>query len=149
MDPASASIAFVGLGASILTIAAAAAESLRALHNLWKKLKDAPASSRRLVDTVETVKHLIDLLAKEDEVVFSQGLRHLWNRQASQLETVFTKLKNEASALEKLLQKSSISRRQVRLRVLHFFNQDGIEKYQKILGEQVQFLTLLLSMSTS
>ena len=87
MDPASASVAFVGFAASLITISSSAAESLRTLKNLWHEIRAAPEESRNLISTVETVLRLTRFITQEGNGLphsnISKELGELWQIQAA------------------------------------------------------------------
>ena len=47
MDPALASVAFIGVAGSIATLAGVVVESCKAIHKVWQSLKDAPRDVQR------------------------------------------------------------------------------------------------------
>jgi hypothetical protein len=48
MDPASATVAFVGFAASLATVAAVVVDSSRTLHDVYKSVKNAPREIQRM-----------------------------------------------------------------------------------------------------
>ena len=152
MDPASAAVAFVGFAASVLGLAGAAAEGSRALHNLWRKLKDAPRDSKRLLVVVGTLEGLVKVIEQQDGHSFVHNLpsdlRKVWNELSLQMIEDFSNLKEDVGRLEKALLAPSISKKYVRMRLIKFFIDDGIQKYYTHFLEHVQTLQVILAYSS-
>ncbi|KAH0565040.1 hypothetical protein GP486_001566 [Trichoglossum hirsutum] len=154
MDPASASVAAVGFAASILTLATAAAQSSRAIHNLWHNLRDAPEDLKRLLRTIETLELLTREIADKSHGYWSdglpEGLRDLWNNRAELMKEDFRGLENSVAKLEKSIAGKTYSNQHIRMRVQKFFSNDKIKGYEKKLSSHVETFTLALSiLSTS
>ena len=59
MDPVTATVAFVGFGASLITLVAAVGDTSKAFFELQRKFKDAPKSTVRLQQDLQNIQLLL------------------------------------------------------------------------------------------
>jgi hypothetical protein len=131
MDPASATVAFVGFTASITTLAAALFTSCKTLRNLCHDLQDAPQDLRRLFRNVQTLERMV-LQVKHTgaEVGADASFAHL--------QTYWKVFKLQAG-----LNKPSPSSRHIRARFYKVFSESDIEYYEELLSRHLDVFTVL------
>src|SRR5436305_7940827 len=96
MDPASATVAFVGFAASVATLAGLLIESAKTINELCSKFKRVPDDLKRFLASLQQLELLLALLkdrtsyyADED---LPQGLKQFWLDNAFQMEEDYNKL---------------------------------------------------------
>lgn len=152
MDPASAAVAFIGVAASLTTLAALVIDGYKTLFDVHRKVKNAPKDIRRLcrqlnafqclLDEVRdlVVDHGPDYAASDVGTVFATTIRHMLDDLHDFKDTV-QKLKGVMSDF-------TSSKDLFVLRVRHIFKEDGVREYQRLICSHVATLTLLLEILT-
>lgn len=152
MDPASAAVAFIGVAASLTTLAALVIDGSTILFNVHRKVKHAPEGIRRLCRQLNAFQCLLD---EAQHLVRDHGPNHA----AADLGTVFAMaiehmlddlrdFKDTIQKLKGLMSHSTSSKDLFVLRVRHIFKEDGVREYQRLICSHVATLTLLLEILT-
>ena len=152
MDPASAAVAFIGVAASLTTLAALVMDSSKTLFNARRKFKSTPEDIKRLCWQLN-IFHC--LLCEAQNLVRDHGP----NYAASDAGTVFATaiehmlddlcdFKDNVQKLNDLMSHSMSTRDFVVLRIRHILKEDGVREYQRLISSHVATLTLLLKTLT-
>ena len=148
MDPMSVSVAFVGLAASLSTLAALVVDSSRTLYNIRRRLKDAPEDITRLSRLVmeferllsavqEQIRnHQVEYAASGMEMLFETAVKYMENDMEGFMETI--------RRLKGLLSASTSPRRRLELRIRHVLQEERVGDYQRLIASHVGTLTLLM-----
>jgi hypothetical protein len=147
MDPASATVAFVGFTASITTLAAALFTSCKTLRNLCHDLQDAPQDLRRLFRNVQTLERMVVQVKQTGaEVGADASFAHLqtyWNQNALDMELDLKAFHQKVFKLQASLNKPSPSSRHIRARFYKVFSESDIEYYEELLSRHLDVFTVL------
>lgn len=152
MDPASAAVAFIGVAASLTTLAALVIDGSKTLFNVHRKVKNAPEDIRRLCTQLDAFQCLLyeaqdlvrddglDSAAPDVRTVFATAIEHMLDDLRGFKATV--------QKLKGLMSHSTSSTDLFVLRVRHILKEDGIRDYQRLINSHIATLTLLLESST-
>lgn len=152
MDPASAAVAFIGVAASLTTLAALVIDSSKTLFNVHRKVKNAPEDIRNLCRQLNAFQCLLyeaqDLVrdhgpayaASAAGTEFAKAIEHMLNDLRGFKDTV--------QNLKGLMSHSTSSKDLFVLRVRHILKEDGVREYQRLICSHVATLTLLLEILT-
>lgn len=144
----SVSVAFVGLAASLSTLAALVVDSSRTLYNIRRRLKDAPEDITRLSRLVmeferllsavqEQIRnHQVEYAASGMEMLFETAVKYMENDMEGFMETI--------RRLKGLLSASTSPRRRLELRIRHVLQEERVGDYQRLIASHVGTLTLLM-----
>ena len=156
MDPASAAVAFIGVAASLTTLAALVIDGSKTLLNVHRKVKNAPEDIRRLCRQLNAFQCL---LYEAQDLVRDLVRDHGPDYAPSDVGTVFATtfehmlddlrdFKDTVQKLKSLMAHSTSSKDLFVLRVRHIFKEDGVREYQRLICSHVATLTLLLEILT-
>jgi hypothetical protein len=150
MDPASATVAFVGFAASLATLAGLLIQSVQTIDDLCHKLKRAPDDLKRFCDDLKRLELLLGLL-KDRTSHYAEGdlpqeLLLFWHDNASQMEKDYHNLDKLISKLQRCFDGYSVSKKHVTARVRMFFSCEEILEFNKRLSGHVGKFSLALSM---
>lgn len=150
MDPASATVAFVGFAASLATLVGLVIESTKTINNFCSKFERAPKELQRFQSTVKQSNCLLALLKEQtsqhaDEDL-PQNLREYWLENVVQMYTDYKALEKIALKLQGQFDLFSASKKHVRARVRHFFCSDEISELETRLSAHVAKFHLALTM---
>ena len=152
MDPASAAVAFIGVAASLTTLAALVIDGSKTILKAHRKVKNAPEDIRRLCRQLNAFQCLLyeaqdlvrdhgpDHAASDVGTVFATAIEHMLNDLRDFKDTV--------QKLKGLMSHSTSSRDLFVLRVRHILKEDGVREYQRLMCSHVATLTLLLEIMT-
>lgn len=147
MDPASASVAGIGVAASLTTLAALVINCCKTLYHVASKLKEAPADIMRLVTQLKLFEYL---LSEAQRRIKDHGPEHvapdvgtLFNIAA---ENMLKDVRNLESAIRKweISVSGPASPNTLLLRVRHVLKEDRVQEYQRFISSHLATLTLLM-----
>ena len=152
MDPSSAAVAFIGVAASLTTLAALVIDGSKTLFNVYRKAKTASKDIRCLCRQLNV---FLSLLHEAQNLVKEHGPDYA----ASDMGTVFTMaieymlddlrgFKDTVQKLKGLMSRSTSSKDLFVLRVRHILKEDCLREYQRLINSHVATLTLLLEILT-
>lgn len=151
MEPASATVAFVGFAASLVTLASIVANGSKSAASLYKSLKEAPDDVKRLLDNARNFEHLFVEIERKSREYSDAGrllpahLQQFWDDRITQMEIDFARLRDLLEGLERSLAGQSLSRTPLRARIKKYFSENTISTYEKILSDHRETLTLFFS----
>lgn len=148
MDPASASVACIGVAASLTTLAALVIDCSKTLYRVGSKLKKAPADITRLLTQLKLFERL---LSEAQQRIEDHGPEYV----APDVGTLFTiaaermledvrNLEGAIRKLEILLSGPASPRNTLLLRVRYILKEDRVQEFQRFISSHVATLTLLL-----
>ena len=152
MDPASAAVAFIGVAASLTTLAALVIDSSKTLFNVHRKFKNAPEDIGRLCRQLNAFQCLLyeaqdlveddgsDYAASAAGTVFATAIGHMLDDLRG--------FKDIVHKLKCLMSHSTSSTDLFVLRVRKILKEDGVRDYQRLICSHIATLTLLLEIST-
>ena len=152
MDPASAAIAFIGVAASLTTLAALVIDASKTLLNIHHKVKNAPADIRRLYRELDMFQCLLheaqdlvrdhgpDYAASDAGTVFAKAMEHMLHDLRD--------FKNTVERLKGLMSHSTSAKDLFVLRVRHILKEDGVREYQRLICSHIATLTYQLEILT-
>lgn len=150
MDPASATVAFIGFAASIATLAAVVIDSAKTLRNLTVGLSDAPTEVLRLAKKIDRLERIIVEVKKTGEGLkddaSSASLDAYWQEHALEMQKDFMTLQSKIAALSSNFDRKSPSSKRLWARFRVIFSEQDILKYNRIIGEHTDILNFILSM---
>ena len=148
MDPMSVSVAFVGLAASLSTLAALVVDSYRTLYNIRRKLKDAPEDITRLSRLLMEFEWLLSGVQKQ---IRDHQVGYAASGMEMQVETAVKYMENDMEGfkdtmrrLKGLLSASASPRRRLELRIRHVLQEERVGDYQRLIASHIGTLTLLM-----
>lgn len=140
MDPVTATLTFVGLGASLITLAAAVGDISKALFELQQKLKNAPKNIMRLQRDLKNLQLLLVAIKNEnldcEGINVPQALQDLWNSSFVQLEDDICEFKTKISTF-------NLSRQDLKARICHFFAEGTVKESHKRYPAYIQNLMMV------
>ena len=152
MDPTSAAVTFIGVAASLTTLAALVIDGSKTLLNAHRKVKNAPEDIMRLCKQLNVFQCLLyeaqdlvrdhrpDYSASDVGIVFATAIEHMLDDLRDFKDTV--------QKLKGLMSHSTSSKDFFVLRVRHILKEDGVREYQRLICSHVATLTLLLEILT-
>jgi hypothetical protein len=153
MDPASATITFVGFAASLATIASLVVNSSKTLYNLRRRLKHAPGDIELLLRQLRDYELLLSevqhWLQQDDQAehVSTPGLRMLLARVGEQMHKDmegFTDVMRRAEGLLEGHATVTLGKCLI-LRIRHILQEGTVREYQRLISSHVGILTFLLT----
>ena len=148
MDPMSVSVAFVGLAASLSTLAALVVDSSRTLYNIRRRLKDAPEDITRLSRLVMEFECLLSAVQEQirnHQVEYAaSGMEMLFETAVNYMENDMEGFKETIRRLKGLLSASTSPRRRLELRIRHVLQEERVGDYQRLIASHIGTLTLLM-----
>lgn len=152
MDPASATVAFVGFAASIATLAAVVADSCKTIHNVWHSLKDAPQDVCRLLRKMRRLEKVIleieRVVVRFDEDPSLLDSKQYWVDQIVEMVDDFAILKDKINNLQVALTAKKFSKTHLWARARKFLSEDDILKYESILSGHLQTFHIMYSLQS-
>lgn len=150
MEPASATIAFVGFAASITTLLATAIESSRTIHDVYTSFKNAPREIQRL-DQKSKRLHKLILEVQHISQEFQDGqppafIVDFWLQHAMEISDDFVNFKQKANKLHSGISAKSVTGKNMVVRVQNFFSEREMRRCEEQLSEHIQTLGILMSM---
>ena len=143
MDPLTATLSFVGLGASLITLLAAVGDASKALFELQRRIKDAPSSVERLRQDLRIIQVLLDVIKdqslKYEGLDVPQPLQHLWSSFVIQLERDVRDFKAKMSTFK-------VSGHGLKARIGHVFAEGIVNEFQKRYSTHIQTLIMIQNM---
>ena len=140
MDPLTATLTFVGLSASLITLLAAVGDASKTLFELQRKIKDAPRSAERLQQDLQTIQVLLNVIKdqslKYEGLDVPQPLQDLWSSFVLQLEGDVRDFKAKIST-------SKLSRQGLKARIGHIFSQGIVNEFQNRYSAHIQNLIIV------
>jgi hypothetical protein len=134
LDPASATVAFIGFAASLEALVAVAATSSKGVYRLWCSFRDA----------IETLYELLEIV-KEDQLLLSElralsrsvspsaytaSMQSLWLLVETRMQTDLNLLNGKIAGIQNT---PASTHRQVRARFKTYFGEKGLDEMcQKI-----------------
>lgn len=150
MDPASATVAFVGFAASLATIAGLLIQSAQTINDLCLKFKRAPDDLKRFHAVLKQLELLLGLLKDRTshyvEEDLPQELKRFWHDNASQMKEDYHRLNTLISKLQRCFDGDSVSKKHITARLRVFFCSEEILEFDKRLSGHVEKFGLALSM---
>ena len=140
MDPLTATLTFVGLSASLVTLLAGVGDASKALFELQRKIKNAPRSAERLQQDLQTIQVLLDII-KDQSLGYEghdvpQPLQHLWSSFVVHLESDVRDFKAKLST-------SKLARKGLKARIGHVFSEGIINEFQNRYSAHIQTLIMV------
>ena len=151
MDPTSTAIAFIGVAASLTTLAALVVDVSKTLFNIHRKVKNAPEGIRRLCLQLDAFQCLLseaqDIVGDVGPDNATLGVGVVFT---TTIEQMLDDLRGFQDSLKKLkgLMSQRTSSKDLLLRVRHILREDGVREYQRLICSHVATLTLLLEVLT-
>lgn len=148
MDPVSA----VGFVASLNTLIGVVIGGSKVAASLYTSLKEAPQDVRRLLDNVRSFEFLIVELDKKTKEylgadrMLPEHLQRFCIDRFKQMEVDFRGFKDQLEHLHSLLAGQTLSKVYVRARIKKVFSENNILKYQAVLSDHRETLTLFFSL---
>lgn len=143
MDPLTATVTFVGLSASLVTLLAAVGDASKALFELHRKIKNAPRSIERLHQDLQIIQKLLDVIKDQslnhEGLDVPQPLQYLWSSFALQLQSDVRDFKAKMST-------SKLSRQGLKARIGHVFAEGIVNEFQKRYSAHIQTLIMVQNM---
>jgi hypothetical protein len=146
MDPSSAAVAFVGLGASIVTLAGLALESYSILKRVFSAFKHAPREVARLCHQLAEIESVLKLIGCH-AVELEPGARIVLASVICGMHQDLSELRGDVKKLEKLLEKERAASRQLEARLRHVLLESKIKEHRRRATSYIAQLNLLLTMS--
>jgi hypothetical protein len=152
MDPASATVAFIGVAASLTTLAALVIDASKTLSNVHRRVKNAPKDIERLCWQLNTFQCLLveaqnlvkdhgpDYAVSDVGSVFATAIQHMLDDLCDFKDTI--------QKLKGLMSHTASFKGRFVLRVRQIMNEDGVRRYQRLICSHVATLTLLLEVLT-
>lgn len=152
MDPASATVVFVGFAASIASLSTVVVNSCKTIHNVWHLLKDAPQDVHRLRRKIKRLEIVIleieKVVVQFGEDTSRLGSQQYWVDQILEMVDDFTILKDKINSLQANLTAKTLSRKNLGARVRKFFSEDEILKYEGILSGHLQTFNIMFCLQS-
>ncbi len=152
MDPASAAVAFIGVAASLTTLAALVIDGSKILFDVYRKVKNAPKDIRRLCRQLNAFQCLLyevrDLVMDHGPDYAASDVRTVFATSIERMLDDLRDFKDTVQKLKGLMSDFTSFKDLFVLRVRHFFNEDGVREYQRLICSHVATLTLLLETLT-
>ena len=143
MEPLTATVTLIGLGASLVTLLAAVGDASKALFELQRKIKDAPSSVERLHQDLRIIQVLLDVIKdqslKYEGLDVPQPLQHLWSNFVIQLESDIRDFKAKLS-------KFKLFGQGLKARIGHIFAEGIVNEFQKRYSAHIQTLIMIQNM---
>ena len=149
LDPASASIAFVGFTASLVTLVAAAVESAQNFHDLWNSTGNTPQEVKGLLRRLKRFQDLLHYLRNGNfkNVTLPQSYATQWKSSIEEMEDDLKTFQGLILQLQKLLSRPApLQKVQARLR--YVLAQKSVAHHQQRLRHHCEQLTLTLSVAS-
>lgn len=131
LDPASATVAFVGFAASIAALIAVISDSAQTVHTLYCSLRDAPEELAYLKRIIEGNKALLKNIFIVSQRYETRGiprdLFECWDKAAKHVFEDLQKFKIEIDKIFNTFNASSYSKRHLRGRVRQLFSAHAID----------------------
>ena len=140
MDPLTATLTFVGLSASLVTLLAAVADASKTLVELQRRIKNAPRSAERLQQDFQTIQVLLDVIKdqslKYEGLDVPQPLQHLWSRFVLHLESDIRDFKAKISTFK-------LSGKGLKARIGYVFSEGIINEFENRYSAHIQTLNMI------
>lgn len=150
MDPASASIAIVGLAASLTTLAALVIDSCKTIQNVRAQLRNAPKDIRRLSRGLKELENLIcglrDIVRAQPSGHTTSIIEVAFENATEQMHRDMTEFGIVIQRLKGLLNTSASPGKILALQIRHILSESAVQKYESLISSHVGTLTLLLGM---
>ena len=152
MDPASAAVAFIGVAASLTTLAALVIDGSKTLLKVHGKVKNAPEDIRRLcrqLDVFQCLLHEAQVLVRDHGplyatsdvgTVFARAIEHMLNDLGEFNDTV--------QKLKALMSQPKSAKDLLVLRVRYIIKEDRVREYKRRICSHVATLTAQLEILT-
>lgn len=152
MDPASAAVAFIGVAASLATLAALVIDGSKTLFNVHRKIENAPQDIRRLCRQLNTFQCLLyeaqDLVRDDGPACAASNMGTVFAMAIEHMLDDLRGFKDTVQRLKGLASHSTSSKDLFLLRVRHILKEDGVREYQRLICSHIATLTLLLETLT-
>jgi len=152
MDPASATVAFIGFAASLVSLVGLVIESTKTINSFYSRFERAPNELQRLQSTVKQSSCFLVLLKEQTRQIadkdLPQNLREYWLENVVQMYTDYEALNRFALKFQEPLDLFSASKKHVRARIRHFFCSEEISELEARLSTHVPKFHLALTMVT-
>ena len=150
MDPASASVAFIGVAGSIATPAGVVVESCKAIHKVWQSLKDAPRDVQRLFKKLKQLESVILETKRAGEAFNGNTIRldfqQEWLESIEEMSDDLVVLKAKILRLEGNLHGKFFSRKRLSAQIRKVFSEKDIAKYERILSGHLETFNMMLAL---
>ena len=143
MDPFTATLTFVGLSASLVTLLTAVGDASKTLFELQRKIKNAPRSAQRLHRDLQIIQVLLEAIKDQslhyEGLDVPQALQDLWESFVLQLESDVRDFKARMSTLK-------LSRQSLKARIGHVFAEGIVSEFQNRYSAHIQTLIMVQNM---
>ena len=149
-DPCSAAVAIVGLGASLVTLAALVVDSYNVLKRVHASFKNAPEEIPRLCRQLAGLEGLlreVQLQVTHADRPFSPSSRTMLTGAVDGLQSELRGFQHTIHKLDRLLEGSVRSRHLLRLRIRHVLQEAKVKECEHKIGLQTSHLSLVLALS--
>lgn len=144
MDPASASIAFVGFTASLATLAGLVLQSSRVVHEICQKVKDTPKEVTDLQDQLVQLHGLLQGLKENAPVPTTSGiLLETWQFAIQQLQNDMDTFSKRIQTISKHIKQKGSRSPFVGAAFRNFYEADVLKQYQVKFAGHIGAFTLL------
>ncbi|KAL8784623.1 MAG: hypothetical protein Q9195_008972 [Heterodermia aff. obscurata] len=143
MDPFTATLTFVGLSASLITLLTAVGDASKTLFELQRKIKNAPRSAQRLHQDLQIIQVLLEAINNQSlhykGLDVPQPLQDLWKSFVLQLESDVRDFKARMSTLK-------LPRQSLKARIGHVFAEGIVSDFQHRYSAHIQTLIMVQNM---
>jgi hypothetical protein len=147
MDPASAGVAFVGFGASLVTLVAVVAQSSKTVHDICKMIKNTPDEIRELQEQLKGLHGLLVVL-KGNEQNLGSSMKELWQHSLDQLRADINSFSQKVQRLANKLENSKSSQIYLRAAFRKFYDTEMLAQYREKFTRHIGSLNLLTTEMT-
>lgn len=148
MEPASASIAFIGVAASLTTLAALVIDSSKTLYRVGIKLKKAPEDITRLLTQLKLFERLLSEAQQRVEDHKAEfavpDVGTLFTIAAERMLKDVRDFEGTLQKCERLLSGPASTKKALVSRVQHVLKEDRLKGYERLISSHMATLTLLL-----
>ena len=151
MDPALASVAFIGEAGSIATLAGGVVESCKAIHKVWQSLKDAARDVQRFFKKSKRLESVILEVKRAGEAFNGDTIRldfqQDWLESIEEMSDDLVVLKAKILGLEGNLHGKFFSRKGLSVQIRKVFSEEDIAKYERILSGHIETFNIMLALN--
>lgn len=150
MDPASASVAFVGFAASLTTLLALVLDTSTTIYNAQRKFRHAPEDIKRLLTQLVQLEHLLHEVRQQIQDHPDQGgapgVIALLTSATQHLHADMLSFKRVTQKLNAILYAPPARKKLLVLRIRLILQTSTVQEYQHLISSHIEVLTLLFGM---
>ncbi|OAL18828.1 hypothetical protein AYO22_10157 [Fonsecaea multimorphosa] len=150
LDPASASVAFIGFAASLATLAGLVVDSIQTLIELRSRLNGAPEELKRLLSVLRQHESiLVDLRDRTSTFTseeLSDELQKFWQENNTQMAADYARLKEHVKKIQVTFQGTTVTKKYLRARIQNAFRSPEVQELETRLQGNLSKFDAVLSM---